>query len=202
MNPYKAILLVGPTASGKTPLGDYMEKKKFRGTRCVHFDFGANLRQIAHEGDAGKLLSDEDVTTVIYALKSGALLEDENFHIAKDILLSFARRRHVKEGDFIVLNGLPRHVGQATAIEELVDIQTVICLQCATWAIAERIRRDSGGDRGERLDDTPSEIACKLRVYEKRTIPLLDHYRRKGVSVIDVKIKPDTTPENIVAELK
>ncbi len=43
----KAILLLGPTGSGKTPLGQALEKKGLAGRRCVHFDFGANLREIA-----------------------------------------------------------------------------------------------------------------------------------------------------------
>ena len=40
-----AILLLGPTGSGKTPLGELMERRGFGGRRCRHFDLGDRLRR-------------------------------------------------------------------------------------------------------------------------------------------------------------
>jgi hypothetical protein len=40
----KAILPLGPTGSGKTPLGDYLEERGLFGRRCVHFDFGEKFK--------------------------------------------------------------------------------------------------------------------------------------------------------------
>jgi len=37
----RAILLIGPTGSGKTPLGDWLQAYGFCGHRCHRFDFGA-----------------------------------------------------------------------------------------------------------------------------------------------------------------
>ena len=45
--PWPSWLLVGPTGLGKTPPGDELERRGFLGRRCVHLDFGANLRRIA-----------------------------------------------------------------------------------------------------------------------------------------------------------
>ena len=43
----KAILLLGPTGSGKSPLGDELEANGLNGRRCLHFDFGRRLRRAA-----------------------------------------------------------------------------------------------------------------------------------------------------------
>jgi len=85
-----AILLLGPTGSGKTPLGEMLQARGLGdGRRCVHFDFGDRLRRIA----AGQLGVDEltgaDLEFIGDVLDHGALLEDEHFHVAEKILRAF-----------------------------------------------------------------------------------------------------------------
>jgi adenylate kinase family enzyme len=43
---HHAMLLLGPTGSGKTPLGRQIERRGLGGQMFVHFDFGENLRRI------------------------------------------------------------------------------------------------------------------------------------------------------------
>ncbi len=86
MSSLNAMLLIGPTGVGKTPLGRFLEQNKFRGRKCVHFDFGENLRDIAASTVPDEYLSKKDVETVACAINSGALLENEDFHIVKSIL--------------------------------------------------------------------------------------------------------------------
>ena len=43
----QAVVLLGPTGSGKTPLGEWLEAKGLGGRRCHHFDFGTRLRRVA-----------------------------------------------------------------------------------------------------------------------------------------------------------
>ena len=57
MPPSDAILLLGPTAAGKTPLGQLFADRGLWGRPCVHFDFGENLRRIADSGSADGLES-------------------------------------------------------------------------------------------------------------------------------------------------
>lgn len=197
-----AVLIVGPSGSGKTPLGDYLEEKGLGGKRCVHFDFGANLRKVASEGNKNESLTEKDLDIVTQALKSGALLEDQHFYIAHKILDSFIKSKKLSDDDIIVLNGLPRHVGQAEAIDKLVDIRLVIFLDCMPGVLSQRIKENSGGDRNNRIDDTPGMLACKLRIFQTRTIPLLNYYRRRGIKIVSVKVYVKTKPEDIIEQIK
>ena len=179
----KSLLLLGPTGSGKTPLGDLCEARGLWGRRCAHFDFGASLRTIAETGHKPQLLTDEDMKVVLCVLKFGALLENEHFHIAQSILRSFAVEKKLGNDDLLLLNGLPRHAGQAEDVDAVVDMRAVLYLRCSPEVVVERIRRNTGGDRMGRADDSPDDIRRKLRIFEEKTVPLLDHYRAKKVAI-------------------
>ena len=98
MNKYSGILLIGPTGSGKTPFGDFLNSNLLFNQNCFHFDFGANLRRIDRLFKNNKnaqiktefsLLSGKEIDIIISSLKNGTLLEDDQFYIAENILLSF-----------------------------------------------------------------------------------------------------------------
>jgi len=109
----EAILLLGPTGAGKTPLGNCLAERGVFERRCVHFDFGERLRHVAEHG--GRALSPGDIATVRNVLTGGALLEDDTFHIARTILNVFMEEQDAGKEDLIILNGLPRHAGPSNA---------------------------------------------------------------------------------------
>lgn len=183
-----AILLVGPTGSGKTPLGDWLQTHGLGGRACRHFDFGAHLR-------AGTGLTAAEQEFVRRVLATGALLENETFYIAEKILRAFMAGH---EGEWLVLNGLPRHVGQAVALERLVNVVAVVQLQADAATIRERLRRNSGGDRAGRVDDDLALVERKLATFARRTLPLVEHYRRRGVPVLPVTVGVATSPKEMV----
>lgn len=187
-----AVLLLGPTGVGKTPFGELLEAHGLRGRRCVHLDFGARLRAIA-EGHRPASLTDADVSVVLDSLKAGALLENENFHIAVGIVDGFMEEAGVGHGDLVVLNGLPRHVGQAEDVDRILCVVEVVYLEATPEVVYERIRTNAGGDRAGRVDDTPEEVRRKLGLFCERTAPLLDHYTAKGVPlrVLSVDVRTD-----------
>lgn len=174
----EAILLLGPTGSGKTPLGQALEKKGYEGRRCAHFDFGANLREIAALKRPPRGFTERDMSIIRDSLRTGALLENENFPIAVKVLERFRKKRRMRPGDLLILNGLPRHAGQAADMERIVKVVKVICLEATLKEVRERIRRNAGGDRSGREDDSDAEIARKYADYKKRTKPLLTYYSR------------------------
>jgi adenylate kinase len=195
-----AILLLGPTGAGKTPLGEWLERSGLWGRRCFHFDFGANLREVAEKGSGS--LTDRELKIVRNSLETGALLENENFPIAEKILRGFAEARGVKAGDLLVLNGMPRHAGQAEDVDRIIDLLAVVVLECDAAIVRERIRVNAGGDRAGRADDSPGAVAEKLRIFAERTRPLLDHYRAKGVRVETVHVAVTTGPAEIADGLE
>jgi adenylate kinase family enzyme len=196
---WKSVLLVGPTGSGKTPLGHHIEKEGLMGNLCLHFDFGEALRTSVNQL-AGQLKSGE-LDIVGKSLRNGTLLENEHFPIAKKLLLSYLAMQNVTENTLIVLNGLPRHVGQAMAMEVLINMKALVSLECEPVIVWERIRIDSGGDRVGRNDDTLDEVKQRFDVFRKRTTPLLNYYHGLGVPVLSLYVGPKTTAQDMYMQL-
>ncbi|MBN1938103.1 MAG: nucleoside monophosphate kinase [Candidatus Aminicenantes bacterium] len=198
----EAFLLVGPTGSGKTPLGEALESAGWDGRRCLHFDFGARLRAAAAGPENVPALSAEERNVVRDVLQTGALLDDRFFGIARKILEDFLRRREAGPGDLLVLNGLPRHAGQARDIAPVADVVRMILLFAPPVTVRERIRTDAAGDRAERGDDSPAEVERKLALYEQRTRPLIGHYEAKGVPVVRLEVGPKTSAGGLLEALR
>ena len=58
----EAILLLGPTGSGKTPLGQVLEERGLWGHTSRHFDFGASLREIVACNQPDTSIAAEDIS--------------------------------------------------------------------------------------------------------------------------------------------
>ena len=114
---------------------------------------------------------------------------------------SFLARNKAGKQDIVVLNGLPRHVDQAHDSEAIVRILLVLVLDCTADVVRERILRNSGGDRAERMDDSDQEVTKKLLLYRERTEPLIDYYARKQVPVLRINVTPESKSEDHVAAL-
>jgi adenylate kinase len=197
MHASPALLLVGPTGVGKTPLGEYAEAHGFCGKRCTHFDFGAALRRVDRGGNPVGALTADDVSFIHKVLTEGALLEDETFYIASELLKAHVATAELGPDDYVLLNGLPRHVGQARDVDAIVRVQRVLHLHCTPEVVHDRIVLNSGGDRAERIDDAPEAVARKLAIFEERTRPLVDHYRVLDIPVTDIEITTASNPATI-----
>jgi adenylate kinase len=192
---YKAILLVGPTGCGKSPLGQLLETKGLKGRKCLHFDFGKVLRTVSDEYPGWLTLGETKI--IRRMLSAGNLLENEHFPIARRLLIEFITGRKAKEGDLIILNGLPRHVGQAKAIGGIVELLAVISLNCAPEVVWKRVRTNAGGDRCERTDDSWAEVNSRLEIFRERTAPMLEYYGRRGVHIVNLEVAEKTTSEEM-----
>lgn len=155
----QAVLLLGPTGAGKTPLGEYLERERLWGRICHHFDFGANLRAVV-SGDTVAVFTTAELAFLRRVLREGALLEADQFHLAARMLDSYLKRKRARPTDLLVLNGLPRHVAQAEALVPCVTIIAVIELRCEPGTVVERLRRDSGGDRAGPYGQKSRNCCC------------------------------------------
>lgn len=193
-----AVLLLGPTGAGKTPLGELMEKRGLWGTRCLHFDFGANLRRIVARNRPDRWIGREELDFLKGVLQSGALLENEHFSIAERVLHSFLAEREADAQTLIVLNGLPRHVGQADAVDRFLEVRMVVALRCSPDTVLARLRSNIGGDRTGREDDDLPSVWSKLALFDSRTALLLDHYRARGTRIETVEVTAGMTAEGML----
>jgi len=83
--PVDAVLLLGPTGAGKSPLGDALEQRGLLGRKCRHLDFGAELRSAVSGGKGSAAYSPEELDFIHGVLERGLLLENEHFPLAKKI---------------------------------------------------------------------------------------------------------------------
>jgi adenylate kinase family enzyme len=190
----EAIILLGPTGSGKTPLGAFMEKEGLAGRKCFHFDFGSRLRLYAAH-PTGRL-SESELAVVNNSLLTGALLTDEQFPIAEKLLDAFITENNIGDDGLVVLNGLPRHAGQAAALEKIVRITAVVILQCDAKTVLERVRTNAGGDRAGRIDDTLDDVERKLAIFNEKTLPLVSHYQTLGIRIVRIFVGPRDRAED------
>ena len=184
-----ALLLLGPTGSGKTPLGETLQEKGLWGKSCRHFDFGSELRRVA--AGWGDFTPSERIF-VKQLISEGALLEDQHFSLAARLLEQFAGAAHA---DLLVLNGLPRHAGQAAALAPRLRIIALVVLEAEADELAARIRSNIGGDRAQRSDDSPELLQRKLAIFRERTAPLLAYYSSAGVHIVRIAVTARSTPD-------
>ena len=197
---WKAVLLVGLTGSGKTPLGGLLEKEGMLGRKCQHFDFGEELRKAADQ-QTGQLTLDE-FDVVVKSLKTGTLLKNQHFSIAKKLLTNSLNKRNISKDTLVILNGLPRHVGQAKAIGDVVDVRALVSLECEPLVVWERIRMNTGGDRRGRDDDTSEKIGRRFEIFRKETVPLFNYYLELGVPVVHLDVGVSTTAQEMYLHLE
>ena len=192
-----AILLIGPTGSGKTPLGDYMAQKGMRGRRCHHFDFGHELRTIGGLEYPAPGFTADDHAFIRDILNKGLLLEDRHFPLAEKIFRKFLLDHGWQEPDAVVLNGLPRHLGQAREMDRLVRVTHILVLECGADDVCTRIAENTGGDRTRRTDDAEEMVRKKIALYHLRTTPLIEHYEERGCSLVRLQVDAASTAEII-----
>ncbi len=160
-------------------------------------------------------------------LESGRLVPDE---VVIEVLKSRLQRPDSAAG--FILDGYPRTVEQAKALENIAKIDAVINMDVPEWVIVERLsnRRicrscgaiynakysprpkvegkcdKCGGELYQREDDKADVIKNRLSVYEKQTEPLIDYYRKKTkfVTVKNAQVDApiDVIFQKILDELK
>ena len=152
-------------------------------------------------------------------LDSGALVSDDvTIELVKDRL----SQPDTKNG--FILDGFPRTIPQAEALENIVKIDAAVNFDISDEGVIERLsgRRvckncsqnyhikflkpakenvcdKCGGELFIRDDDKPESIAHRLEVYRSQTAPLIDFYKNKKL-LVDIDAKP--AADIILAEFK
>jgi adenylate kinase len=154
-------------------------------------------------------------------LKSGQLVPDD---LVIEVLKEKINQKQSKNG--FILDGFPRTIQQAQALEKITKIDTVINLQVPERIIIARLssrrickncgavynilylkpKKEGicdlcGGPLYQREDDTEKVIRDRIKVYEKQTQPLLEYYKGKVPFVNFKCTELDLPPEKAVAEI-
>ncbi len=198
--PVAAILLLGPTGAGKSPLGDEIARRGFNGHRAHHLDFGAELRAAVSAGRSGDFTGDER-SFIEGVLERGLLLENERFALAEKIIRLFLERNAFEQGHLLVLNGIPRHTGQARDMAGIADIQALVVLECPADDVRLRLQNNVAGDRSGRIDDDTVLVGKKLDIFRERTAPLIAYYEDRGRMIYTLDISGRTTAPQAYSRL-
>jgi adenylate kinase len=161
------VLLFGPQGSGKGT-----QAKRIAAEYGIpHVSTGDMFRAaIANQTALGKQVEP--------ILASGELVPDE-------LTVSLIRERLAEpdaERGFI-LDGFPRNLAQAEALDELLaeldrPLTAALELLVSDDVAVERMRKRAAEEG--RADDTPEAMARRLEIYHRETSPLSEHYRATG----------------------
>lgn len=199
--PIDAVLLLGPTGVGKSPLGDLIAQKGLFRRKCHHLDFGSELRGAVSGGNRSAAYSPKELDFIHGVLGKGLLLENEHFPLAEKIISLFLDRCGFSRNDLLVLNGIPRHAGQANDMKSLALVAAVIVLDCSGNVVVKRIKSNVGGDRTVREDDNADLIEKKLMIFRDRTSLLIAHYEKEKSCIYRITVTATMTPADAYREL-
>ena len=177
------LVLIGPPGCGK-------------GTQATRLALAWNVPHIS-TGDilrravaSGSMLGD----AVRDSMSRGELVSDE---IMTDLVAERLADLDATTG--FVLDGFPRTIEQAYALDVLMEERGPIAVVELTTPDDELVRRLSRRRIVEgREDDDESVVRERLRVYHRATAPLLEFYRRRQALVT---IDGHRAPEEVTAEI-
>jgi len=184
------IVLLGSPGVGKGTYADILSKKykipKISSGNLFH-------KAIRNQTELGKKVQGY--------VSSGGLVPDE---IVIELVKERLEKDDCKDGFF--LDGFPRTINQAEALDKFMKIDKVLnffafeaeiisrlsgrrtCKKCgAIFHIRNKPPKMDGvcdycgGELYQRTDETPETIKNRLRVYHEKTKPLISYYRRKGL---------------------
>ncbi|KAI1904800.1 hypothetical protein AGOR_G00009410 [Albula goreensis] len=185
---FRAVIM-GPPGSGKGTVSDRIRKT----FELKHLSSGDILRaNVNAKTEIGLLMKS--------CIDQGQLVPDDI--ITRLILVEL---RNMGQSSWL-LDGFPRTVRQAEALDDAYNINTVINLDVPFQTIKERLTSRwvhlpsgrvyntsfnppkitglddvTGEPLVQRDDDTPETVTKRLKAYETQTEPVLEYYRSKGV---------------------
>jgi adenylate kinase len=161
------LLVLGPQGAGKGT----QAKRIGAEYELPHVSTGDMFRAaIAAQTELGKRVEP--------ILASGSLVPD-------DVTVALIRER-LGEPDAaagFVLDGFPRNLAQAEALDEMLreigrSLDGILFFDLPDDVATERMLRRA--DEENRPDDTPEVIARRLEIYHSETEPIVEYYRATG----------------------
>ena len=204
------IIYLGPPGAGK-------------GTQAQRICDALNIPQIS-TGDILRRAIKEQTPTGLKAksfIDAGKLVPD-------DVIIDIVRDRLAMDDcqNGYILDGFPRTVPQAEALDTIAKIDVVVdldvddqvlinrlsgrrvCLTCGATYHVDYLNGETkcakcGEELIQRKDDSAETVLARLNVYHEQTAPLVEYYQKAGtLKVIDGAQDMDTIFESILNVVK
>lgn len=164
------IIIFGAPGSGKGTQSCLIKEKY----NLLHLSTGDLLRdEIASDTELGRVANSY--------ISKGHLVPDEMIVEILDKAIEEKEREDKYNG--IILDGFPRTVAQAEALEKLIqkrnkDISILIDLSVDEGELVDRLVKR--GQTSGRSDDNLETIKERLQVYHTKTAPVNDYYKKQN----------------------
>lgn len=204
------VIFLGPPGAGK-------------GTQAQRICDALNIPQIS-TGDILRRAMKEETPTGLKAkqyIEAGKLVPD-------DVIIDIVRDRLAMDDcqNGYILDGFPRTVPQAEALDTIAKIDVVVdldvddqvlinrlsgrrvCLTCGATYHVDYLNGETkcakcGEELIQRKDDSAETVLARLNVYHEQTAPLVEYYQKAGtLKVIDGAQDMDTIFESILTVVK
>ncbi len=188
---FKSVLLFGAPGAGKGTQGKILGQIP----GFYHLACGDVFRSLDVQSELGRQF-------VAYSSR-GELVPDEltiqmwrqNMH-AQTVLSIYK-----PSADLLILDGIPRNVGQAKALDAHLDVLRIIHLVCTDIdKMVERMKRRA--IKENRLDDADEKvIRRRFEVYDRETKPVLAHYPTNSIHEVSAMGSPAEVLEHVLEVL-
>ncbi len=181
------IILLGPPGTGKGTQAERLSEK----INIPHISTGDMLRQMYNEGDPIGIEAEK------YWGPGG--------YVPDDVMIRLVEKRLQKDdcSNGFILDGFPRTVPQAEALDKKVEIDSAIEIDTSDETIIKRLAarrhcrgcktiygldvppKEEGicdkcsGELIQRGDDRPEVVKKRLEVYREKTEPLIGYYEKQ-----------------------
>lgn len=174
------ILLFGPPGAGKGMLGAFLSSAGSQ----YHLSSGDIFRSLATYSPAGKLYYS-------YAQK-GELLPDEAtidiwYYYVQGLI---ATNKYYPESQDLLLEGIPRTLGQVKLIDKYIDVRHIIVLTIQDEEELIRRARRRARLEGNLSDTNPLFHPGRLALYEEGEEEILSFYPKHLISRVNADQKP------------
>ena len=177
------LILLGPPGAGKGTQAARLADE----LNAPHISTGVILREAAARGtELGNKAKE---------------IMDQGRLVGDDVMLGIIRERLAEDdcASGYILDGFPRTIPQAQALDELLEERSAPPVVIANLELDENeLRRRIAGRRSEdqRSDDSEETVLHRFAVYQEQTRPLLDYYGER-VSPLDGKGSIDDVFERL-----
>lgn len=187
-NRYKTVLLLGAPGAGKGTQGKILGQIP----GFFHLACGDVFRSLDTTSDLGAKFLDYSSRGELVPDALTIEMWRQNMH-AQTVLSLFKPKV-----DLLVLDGIPRNLGQAEALSPHLDVLSIVHLVCPDLdAMVQRMKKRA--IKENRLDDADERvIRRRFEVYDRETSPVLGHYPAELVTEVSAMGSPAEVLEHVL----